>query len=124
MLFRSKQGQFITVELCAHLIDFFAADAVLAGDAAANRDAQFQDFAAKGLPPEGRMAIAYQDQPVTLGDGSMVTLRKPGYLVADPGFGPLDPQVMLSPRIAPQMIGRIDMGVAILFGHADETSFR
>lgn len=66
---------------------------------------QLQDFAANGLSPEGRMVITYEDVPVTLGDGSMVTLRKPGYSVADPGFGPLDPQVMLSPRIAPQMIG-------------------
>ena len=66
---------------------------------------QLQDFAANGLPPEGRMAITYQDQPVTLGDGSVVTLRKPTYALADPGYGPPRADLMLSPRVAPQMIG-------------------
>ena len=66
---------------------------------------QLQDFSAAGLPPEGRMVITYQDQPVTLGDGSVVTLRKPVYSVAEPGYGPMHPQIMLSPRVAPQMIG-------------------
>ncbi len=66
---------------------------------------QLQDFAANGLPPEGRMAIAYQDQPVTLGDGSVATLRKPTYALADPGYGPPRADLMLSPRVAPQMIG-------------------
>ncbi len=51
------------------------------------------------------MVITYQDQPVTLGDGSVVTLRKPVYSVAEPGYGPMHPQIMLSPRVAPQMIG-------------------
>ena len=66
---------------------------------------QLQDFAANGLPPEGRMAIAYQDQPVTLGDGSVATLRKPTYALADPGYGPPRADLMPSPRVAPQMIG-------------------
>ena len=51
------------------------------------------------------MAITYQDQPVTLGDGSVVTLRKPTYALADPGYGPPHLDLMLSPRVAPEMIG-------------------
>lgn len=35
----------------------------------------------------------------------MVSLRKPSYTIANLGYGPLHPQLMLSPRIAPQMIG-------------------
>ncbi|MEX0693133.1 MAG: di-heme oxidoredictase family protein [Rhodospirillales bacterium] len=66
---------------------------------------QLQDFAVQGLNPEGRMVITYKDRPVTLGDGTVVTLRAPEYSVADLHYGPMHPDVMLSPRIAPQMIG-------------------
>ncbi len=66
---------------------------------------QLQNFALPGIPPEGRMVIGYEEVPVTLGDGSLVFLRKPGYGVADLGYGPLHPDVQLSPRVAPQMIG-------------------
>jgi CxxC motif-containing protein (DUF1111 family) len=66
---------------------------------------QLQEFAVPGMAPEGHMRITYADQPVTLGDGTVVTLRAPTYSVADLGYGPLAPDVMLSPRVAPQMIG-------------------
>lgn len=66
---------------------------------------QLQDFAVTGLNAEGQMRIEYTDVPVTLGDGTLVTLREPRYSVADLGFGPMADDVLLSPRIAPQMIG-------------------
>ena len=66
---------------------------------------QFQDLAVPGLSGEGRMAITYAEQPVTLGDGTVVSLRKPTYAVTDLGYGPLDPATTLSPRVTPQMIG-------------------
>src|SRR5690606_20590807 len=66
---------------------------------------QLQDFAVPGLAAEGRMRIAYEDVPVMLGDGEVVSLRKPSYSVDDPGYGPLDPSTTLSPRVTPQMIG-------------------
>ncbi|MBN9270048.1 MAG: thiol oxidoreductase [Mesorhizobium sp.] len=66
---------------------------------------QLQELAVPGLRGEGRMSIAYEEQPVTLGDGSIVSLRKPSYSVADPGYGPLDPRTTLSPRVTPPMIG-------------------
>lgn len=66
---------------------------------------QLQDMAIPGLVAEGKLSIRYSDMPVTLGDGSVVTLRKPAYSVLEPGYGPLDPATTLSPRIAPPMIG-------------------
>ncbi len=66
---------------------------------------QLQDLAVPGIKGEGRMAISYQEQTVTLGDGSVASLRKPSYSVTDLGYGPLDPATTLSPRVSPQMIG-------------------
>lgn len=66
---------------------------------------QLQDFATPGQVAEGRMVITYTHVPVTFADGTVVTLRRPEYSVADLSQGPLDPEVMLSPRVAPQMIG-------------------
>jgi CxxC motif-containing protein (DUF1111 family) len=66
---------------------------------------QLQDLAAPGLVAEGQMEIAYSDVAVTLGDGTVITLRKPSYSVGAPGHGALAADAMLSPRVAPQMIG-------------------
>jgi CxxC motif-containing protein (DUF1111 family) len=66
---------------------------------------QFQDLAVPGLQAEGRMVIAYTEEEIVLGDGEVVNLRRPTYSVADLGYGPMDPDVMLSPRIAPPMGG-------------------
>lgn len=66
---------------------------------------QLQDFAIQGLKAEGRMVIDYTPLPVTLGDGSLVELRAPHYSVDDLGYGPMAADVMLSPRVSPQMIG-------------------
>lgn len=66
---------------------------------------QLQNFGVSGLAGEGRMVIDYTDLPVTLGDGSVVTLREPHYSVADLAYGPMSPDIMMSPRVAPQMIG-------------------
>src|SRR3569833_430114 len=51
------------------------------------------------------MKVTYTDRPVTLGDGTVVTLREPMYEVADLGYGPMAKDVELSPRVAPPMIG-------------------
>ncbi len=66
---------------------------------------QLQDYANPGIEPEGHMHIDYAPLPVTLGDGSTVELRKPTYSVTELGYGPMRAAVMLSPRVAPQMIG-------------------
>ncbi|MBD8665004.1 c-type cytochrome [Rhizobium sp. CFBP 8752] len=77
---------------------------------------QLQDLAVPGLQAEGRLQIAYQDLPVTLADGEVVTLRKPSYSVSDLGFGPMEGDVTLSPRVAPPMIG---MGLIQAIHEAD-----
>ncbi|MBL8562688.1 MAG: c-type cytochrome [Gemmobacter sp.] len=66
---------------------------------------QLQDFGAPGHAPEGQMQVSYTIQPVTLSDGTVVELRRPDYHISDLGQGALHPEVMLSPRVAPQMIG-------------------
>lgn len=77
---------------------------------------QLQNFAIQGHKPEGQMTIAYEDAPVKLADGEVVMLRKPTYGIADLGYGPLHPEVMMSPRVAPPMIG---MGFLELIGETD-----
>lgn len=66
---------------------------------------QLQDLAVPGLAGEGRMAISYEEIPVTLGDGTVLSLRKPSYSVENLSLGPLDARTTLSPRVTPQMIG-------------------
>ena len=66
---------------------------------------QMQDFALPGHKAEYRLDITYEEIPVELSDGETVSLRKPTYRAADLGYGPLHPDAMLSPRVAPQMIG-------------------
>lgn len=66
---------------------------------------QLQDLAIPGLPAEGRMRIAYESIVVDLNGADPVTLRRPIYSVDRLGYGPMDKDVMLSPRIAPPMIG-------------------
>jgi len=51
------------------------------------------------------MHITYEEVPVELAGGEVVSLRKPTYSVTNLGYGPMHPDVMLSPRVAPQMIG-------------------
>ncbi len=66
---------------------------------------QLQDFAVPGLPAEGRIIVAYEEVPVALNGGERASLRRPAYGVASLGYGPMAPDVMLSPRVAPPMIG-------------------
>lgn len=77
---------------------------------------QLQNFAIQGHKPEGQMIITYEEVPVTLGDGETASLRKPTYGIADLGYGPLHPQAMTSPRVAPPMIG---LGFLELIPEAD-----
>jgi len=83
-----------------------AMDGVIAGEVGDPvYGTQLQDFAVPGLQAEGRMVIDYVEVPVTLGDGSVVSLRQPHYSVVDLGYGPLADDVMISPRVANPMIG-------------------
>nr|WP_111300153.1 di-heme oxidoredictase family protein [Paracoccus saliphilus] len=66
---------------------------------------QLQDFAAHGLLPEGQMQVTWTEVPVGLADGTVVRLRQPDYAINNPGYGSLSHHLMMSPRVAPQMIG-------------------
>ena len=67
--------------------------------------AQLQNFSVQGVPAEGEITVAYQEIPVTLADGTVVSLRSPTYGVAGLHYGPLHPETMMSPRVAPPVIG-------------------
>jgi CxxC motif-containing protein (DUF1111 family) len=67
--------------------------------------AQLQDQAIPGLAAEGRIQINYTERPISLADGTIVSLRQPHYQIADLAYGPLNKDTTLSPRIANQMIG-------------------
>ncbi|TIU69442.1 MAG: thiol oxidoreductase, partial [Mesorhizobium sp.] len=83
---------------------------------------QLQGLAVPGLRGEGRMRVDYQEQKVTLPDGTVVWLRKPSYSVDDLANGPLDPHTTLSPRMTPPMIGLglvEQIAPADILAHAD-----
>jgi len=66
---------------------------------------QFNNAAIRGVKPEGRVTLRYSTIQGQFADGSPYELLQPHYGFADLGYGPMHPQVMLSPRVAPQMIG-------------------
>ncbi len=66
---------------------------------------QLQDFAVQGHASEYALGITYREETVTLADGTEVSLRHPTYAADNLGYGPLAEGAMLSPRVAPQMIG-------------------
>ena len=66
---------------------------------------QLQDLAAPGHAAEGQMDVTYEETPVTLSDGTIISLIAPSYALSDPAYGAPAPDLMLSPRVAPQMIG-------------------
>ncbi len=66
---------------------------------------QLQDIAVQGHAAEYRLGINYEEEEITLSGGEVAHLRHPTYSAEDLGYGPLHPDAMLSPRVAPPMIG-------------------
>lgn len=66
---------------------------------------QLQDFATVGLTAEYTLNISYTEAEVTLADGTTVSLRTPTYEATNLAYGPLHPNTMVSPRVAPPMLG-------------------
>ncbi len=66
---------------------------------------QLQDLAIKEMQPEGQMNIDYSEKEVVLKGGEIVKLRVPTYSVTKLNYGPLHEKALLSPRVAPPMIG-------------------
>ena len=65
---------------------------------------QIQDRSILGIEPEGSIAVEYHDFEVVTRDGS-TTLPLPRYAITQLAYGPLSPDLMMSPRIAPQLPG-------------------
>ena len=70
-----------------------------------NYGGQLQDRAILQVPPEGKIGLVYTEIAGTYADGSPFTLLEPRYTVVEPAFGPVHPQLMISPRVAPQVFG-------------------
>lgn len=66
---------------------------------------QFQAFAVPGLAGEGRFDIETEEIKVPLNGGETAVLQKPVYRLRDLGFGEMHSDTMISPRVAPPMIG-------------------
>jgi CxxC motif-containing protein (DUF1111 family) len=66
---------------------------------------QFQTHAIDGVAAEGDIRITYTEVPGTFADGTPYSLRSPTYTLENLNYGALSPEVMLSPRVANQMIG-------------------
>ena len=66
---------------------------------------QLQDFGSAGQAAEYAFGVSYTDIVVPLSDGETATLHRPVYTADALGYGPLAPGAMVSPRVAPQMVG-------------------
>jgi len=66
---------------------------------------QISERAILHVEPEARAEISYTELPGTYGDGGTFSLRQPHYAISDLKYGDLGNDIMISPRVAPAMIG-------------------
>ncbi|HET8849357.1 MAG TPA: di-heme oxidoredictase family protein [Marinobacter sp.] len=66
---------------------------------------QLQTAAVSGSKPEATLELTWSERTETYPDGQQVSLRVPQYRIADPNYGPLPATLLISPRVAPAMIG-------------------
>lgn len=66
---------------------------------------QLQTAALPAAQPEADLVIEWKSVTETLSDGTEVELRKPAYRIENPNYGPLPEDLLVSPRVAPPMIG-------------------
>lgn len=66
---------------------------------------QLQNFSVAGLPSEGSLKVDYEPVSIALNGGETATLMKPTYRIENLGYGPMRPDVQISPRLAQPMIG-------------------
>lgn len=65
---------------------------------------QLQHQSVYGFQAEGKMSVTFQNQTVSLADGTTVTLQKPVYSILSP-YLPLPQNVLISPRIGMPVFG-------------------
>lgn len=66
---------------------------------------QLSGAAIPGVPAEGKEQIDYEEIAGLFSDGTTYSLRKPTYQITEVGYGPLHPDTLISPRVAPSMVG-------------------
>ncbi len=66
---------------------------------------QLQDQSIMNVISEGGFSITYVEETGEYTDGQSYTLRKPTYSFNNLSYGAMDPSVLISPRVAQQMIG-------------------
>jgi len=66
---------------------------------------QFNNAAIEGVKPEGDVVIRHTPVHGRFADGTRYTLQQPHYGFKNLGYGPMAANVMLSPRVAPQLMG-------------------
>ncbi len=66
---------------------------------------QLNNDAITGVAAEGKVSIRWTTICGKFADGTPYTLREPHYAITAPAYGPLAPNLMISPRIAPQLAG-------------------
>lgn len=66
---------------------------------------QLQTFGIQGHAAEARVEVAWEEITVPLAGGETATLRRPRWHLSSWGYGPPTPGLMMSPRVAPPMIG-------------------
>jgi CxxC motif-containing protein (DUF1111 family) len=66
---------------------------------------QLQTQANADVPVEGVPRVEYSEQPGMFADGEPYSLRVPTYTFDALAHGPLPPDLLVSPRVAPAMIG-------------------
>ncbi|MCX7055931.1 MAG: hypothetical protein NTZ79_01740, partial [Proteobacteria bacterium] len=65
----------------------------------------FGTSAVPGVPLEGVARVGYSTQEGRYPDGTPWHLRVPHYELTDLNYGPLDPQTLIKPRLAPPIFG-------------------
>lgn len=65
----------------------------------------FANAAVQGVQPEGRVEVRVRAVPGHFADGTPYELQQPAYSFAGLAYGAMRPEVMVSPRLAPQVIG-------------------
>ncbi len=66
---------------------------------------QLQTAALPAAKPEAELVLTWQTVTEVLADGTEVELQKPQYSIENANYGPLPEDLLISPRVAPQMIG-------------------
>ena len=66
---------------------------------------QLQPNGIEGVAGEAVPKVTWAEQPGAFADGEPYSLRAPTYALDDPAYGPLPADLLISPRVAPVMIG-------------------